>query len=371
MRLVLKSDLVHPPGHINNLVTGTERAALLNTAKPYWVPQVSYGRFSAEYDGLSNTVEQFMQRNSTEKAGITFVDEGRFIRECQRADVTTVRLPLLVKAVRTDDGRYYSALPLAVAKTVTKTKLGDVLSSTGFTVSTSEYFKLPMDSLDTTDYTIGDLFGATFSDMWDLVRSLARFGPAETMLQMLQLDGEYQQLYGLSSMLPAREVAATSEIDAVLSLIAAPSLSSAFTTVSLVNAMQAVRYAQVMNPEADSNGLTLFFYYAMQHSAFLTNIPADVYRALGTPDNAGVCTIGAVGGQSLSTPLKVQLPLELRQFGPQLAAVSDTAYNSIMRARVAHRLLCVIRFLEAKGIKPSPSYRFSTADREKLFKIIA
>lgn len=372
MRLVLERDFVAPPGDMRNLIVGTERQALLKVAQPFWQPSARVGaKFLAEYDGLGNNVEQFMQRNSRKSAGIRFVDEGRFLHECGKSEVTSVRLPLLIQSVLTDDGRYYSALPLAVAKTVVKTRLGDVLATCGFQTTDSEFFKLPMDSIDNTDYTLADLFGSDFVDMYPLVKSLSRFGPGEQFLQMLQLDSERMQLYGLSSMRPVRDVAAPDEIDVILSLIAAPSLTAAYTYVNIVNAMQSVRYTQTLNPEADAQGVTLFFYYALQHSAFLTQIPADIFRALSAPDTAGVCTVTQIAGQVLSTPLKLQLPAELRQFGPMLGQVDDTMYASLMRARVAHKLLCVIRFLEAKGIAPSPSYRFSKADREKLFKIIS
>lgn len=153
--------------------------------------------------------------------------------------------------------------------------------------------------------------------------------------------------------------------------IAATEGAAMFTMMNLVNAMQTVRYASVINSDDDKDGMSLLFFYALQHSAYLTNIPADVFRALSAPDQAGVCTISQIGGNVLPTPLRVQLPANLRQFCPQLALVSDTMYASIMRARAAYKLLNVIRFLEAKGIQPSPTYRFSYADREKLFKLVS
>lgn len=372
MRIVLQRDLVAPPGDIRNLISGTERSQLLACNKPFWSSSFKMGNhFVAEYDGQTNNAISYMQRNVAKTAAIRYLDEGRFIHECGMSSVGTVRLPMLISSVLLEDGTFHSALPLAIAKTVTKTKLGDVLSSAGFQAVPSDMLKLPMDSVESTDYSIADLFGTDFVDMWPLVRSLARHGPGEQMLQALQLDGEHQQLFSLSSQSPIRSVAAPDEIDVILSLIAAPSLTAMFTNINLVNAMQAVRYATVMNTADDKEGLTLFFYYALQHSSFLTQIPADVYRALSAPDASGVCTINGIGGQALSTPLRVQLPQDLRQFGPQLAQVSDTMYTSIMRARVAYKLLNIIRFLEAKGIAPSPTYRFSKSDREKLFKLVS
>lgn len=372
MRLVLQRDFFAPPGDLRNMVSGAERSALLALKRPFWSEKARVGaNFTAEYDGQTNNAISFMQRNSTKSAGVRFLDESRFLHECTMDDVNTVRLPMVVGSIMHRDGTYYSAMPLAIAKDVTRVNLGDALSTSGFQVPTHDYFKIPMDKVGSTDYTIGDLFGDEFADMWPLVRSLSRMGPGEQMLQMLQVDSELMQLSNLSAMKPIRETAAPDEVDVILSLIAAPSLTSMFTYVNIVNAMQAVRFTKVLNPEVDKQGLTLFFYYAMQHSGFLVKIPATVYRALSAPDVAGICTIDRIGDEVLSTPLRAQLPAELRHFGPTLGQVSDTVFNSLMRARAAYKLLCVIRFLELKGITPTPSYRFSKDDREKLFHLVS
>lgn len=372
MRIVLQRDFVAPPGDLRNMVSGTERSALLSLKKPFWIEKSRItNNFSAEYDGQTNNAISFMQRNSVKSAGIRFLDESRFLHECIMDDVNTVRLPLVVSSIMHRDGTYYSAMPLAIAKDVVRVNLGDALATCGFQVSTHDYYKIPMDKVGSSDYTIGELFGAEFVDMWPLVKSLSRMGPGEQMLQMLQVDSEIMQLGNLSAMKPVRDMAAPDEVDTILSLIAAPSLTSMFTYVNVVNAMQAVRFTKVLNPEVDKQGLTLFFYYAMQHSGFLVKIPATVYRALSAPDASGICTIDKVGADVLPTPLKAQLPPELRHFGPTLGEVSDTMFNSLMRARAAYKLLCVIRFLELKGIEPSPSYRFSKDDREKLFHLVS
>lgn len=371
MRIVLERNLVAPPGDIRNMITGTERSGLLICKRPFWSEKVRMGSFVAEYDGLGNNASQYMQRNVQKSAALRFVDEGRFVGECALSDVTTLRLPLLISSIFCNDGRYYSVLPLAIAKDVQRVKMVDALNSAGFQPATSQFFQLPVHYVGNTDYTIADLFGNEFADLYPLVRSLSRHGPGEMLLQALQLDSEQQQLFGLSSQVPIRDVAAPDEVEVILNLIAAPSLASMFTTMNIINAMQTVRYASVINTGDDKDGVSLLFFYALQHSAYLTNIPADVYRALSAPDQAGVCTINAINGTTLNTPLRVQLPADLRQFGPMLGQVSDTMYASVMRARVAYKLLNVIRFLEAKGISPSPSYRFSASDREKLFKLVS
>lgn len=371
MRVVLERNVVAPPGDIKNMVTGTDRSALLACKKPFWVEKQRMGSFVAEYDGLGNNASQYMQRNTQRTAALRFVDEGRFVGECSVSDITTLRLPLLISSIFCNDGRYYSVLPLAIAKDVERIKMVDALNSAGFQPVTSQFFQLPVHYVGSTDYTIADLFGTEFADLYPLVRSLSRHGPGESILQALQLDAEHQQLYGLSSQVPIREVAAPDEVEVILNLIAAPSVAAMFTMMNLVNAMQTVRYASVINSDDDKDGMSLLFFYALQHSAYLTNIPSDVYRALSAPDQAGVCTLSAIGGNTLTTPLRIQLPADLRQFGPMLGQVSDTMYASIMRARVAYKLLNVIRFLEAKGISPSPSYRFSASDREKLFKLVS
>lgn len=371
MRVTLDRNLVAPPGDIRNMITGTDRAALLACKKPFWAQSVRMGKFIAEYDGLSNNASQYMQRNTTKTAAIRFVDEGRFVAECGLTDVTSIRLPLLISSIFCNDGRYYSVLPLAIAKDVERVKMRDALTSSGFDPTSSELFSLPVHYVGSTDYSIADLFGAEFADMYPLVRSLSRHGPGEMMLQALQLDAEHQQLYSLSQQVPMRDVAAPDEMEVILNLIAAPSVTAMFTTMNIVNAMQVVRYATVVNSASDTDGLSLLLFYSLQHSAYLTNIPADVYRALSAPDSGGVCTVNSIGGNTLQVPLRIQLPANLRHFGPQLGQVSDTMFASIMRARAAYKLLNVIRFLEAKGIQPSPTYRFSHADREKLFKLVS
>lgn len=372
MRLVLNRDYLAIPGDIRNMISGAERSSLLTLKKPFWAEKVRVGtNFVAEYDGQTNNAISFLQRNRDRSAGIRFLDESRFLHECTQSDVNTVRLPLVVSSVMHRDGTYYSALPLAIAKDVSRVSLKDALSSCGFEAGSHDFFKLPMDKVAATDYTISELFGAEFADMWPLVRSLSRMGPGEQLLQMMQVDAEMLQLANLSAMKPVRETAAPDEIDVILDLVAAPSLTSAFTNVNVINAMQAVRYTKVLNPEVDSQGLTLFFYYAMQNSAFLAKIPADVYRAMSAPDASGTCTISSIGGETLASPLKAQLPAELRQFCPTLGQVTDTMYASLMRARVAYKLLCVIRFLEMKGIEPTSTYRFSREDREKMFHLVS
>lgn len=369
MLLRKHSNVLYAPGDSRSLIIGTALAAIRKVMRE---PQYNKGAavaagWSTQADGRSVSVTDFNQLS--DGSTISFCDTSRMLQELASPDVLQVRPASMPKLVHVPGSFIASTSPMALDVAEEQVEMGTVLREAGFQVIENDFFKLPAYVYRFRSTTIKALFGDDADGLFPFCRLFKRHGAGELVLQSLQFDSEKRFLLAISDLVGAKVESGGDEIGTLLDALQVSSLTELSTLISMVGAMNSIRFAKLSDGSRDTTGLGFMLYYSMIDSSFLNNLPDDVLLAFASCDSSGITRITKVAGQAVPE-LTITIRDEDKIHIPTLRSITSAHLSALARARVLYKLMLVYRFMEAKGYPLALSTTLKDVDRLSFFELM-